>query len=145
MRQSLERLRGTVAGASIGMIAEDGASQGGVGEIASILKVDFELAQELPAPAIELALWKSRVEEDVGQQLEAEVELVGRDGGVGEAGFDAGRRRELAAHGVDSAGDLLRRAARGAAGEQGGRGSCEARLAGRLESLARRQLHAQGD
>ena len=140
-----ERLRGAAGRPAVGVGAEDQAIDGGGGQIGRALLIDLQAAQGLPAPALELILWEGGVEDDVGEQVEPQAELVGGHGDVGVTGLGARVGREITAHEIDCLGDLLRRAGGGPLGQQRGRGLGEARLAVRLVGLAGVEHHADGD
>ena len=144
-RQPGERLGGAAGWPAVGVVAEDQTRGGGGGDVGGVLLIDLEAVHGLPAPALELVLRKGRMEDDVREQVEPEVELVRGDPQVDVARLGAGVGVEVAAHEVDGLGDLLRRAGGRALGEQPGRGVGEPGLALRLVGLAGVEQHAQRD
>src|SRR4029077_10930616 len=131
-----ERRRGAGGGPAGGEGAEDQPAEGGGGQIAGVLLRDLEAVERLLAPALDLVLRERGMEDDVRKQVEAEVELVGGDGGADVAGLGAGAGAEFAAAEVDRLGDLLRGGGGRPFGEQRGGGARQPRLVVRLVGLA---------
>ena len=75
--QAAHRLRRAVGRQAVGVAAEDQPVEGGAGQIGRVLLLDLQAAQGLAAPALDLFGGEGGVEHDVGEQVEAEVELVG--------------------------------------------------------------------